>query len=148
MLCGFFQARSSGPLVLLQVCITHLLQCHKCSFQFAYLCKHAVSVFSCQGELTDCCVILNEGRQFSGEFETHVMLETSPCYTNTGEIHFPLPGNGVVAYIAELHCCFPFQFNLFKSLTGQSLLASLENFLTYSCCLTGLVLAPVGYLGT
>lgn len=47
---------------------------------------------------------------------------------------------GEFAYIAESLVTFPLRLNAFKSLTGESLLASLD---TYSCCLTGLVLPPV-----
>lgn len=88
---------------------------------------------------------LQAGSLLQSSSEMDVTWEVSHHYTKT-EIHFP--GNGEVASIAELSFSFPFQLNSFKILSGECLLPLLDNFLTYSCCLTGLVLPPVRSLGT
>lgn len=52
---AFVYARSSGPLVLLQGRIIHFLSCSVTGALSSLHIFVNISVFSCQGELTDCC---------------------------------------------------------------------------------------------
>lgn len=149
VLCGFFSGQGSWPSGTPAGTYYSL----PCSVTGALSSLHIlVNMFQCfrakVSRLTVALFCLQEGSFLQSSIEMDVTREISHHCRNTGEVHFLLPGNGEVAYIAELSFSFPFQFNSFKSLTGKSLLPLLDNFLTYSCCLTELVLPPVRSLGT